>query len=165
MFLGSNIGNFTRLTAVQFLHQLQSALNPGDMVMIGFDLKKDPAKIMAAYNDKEGVTSAFNLNLLSRINREFGGDFKANNFLHTPYYDPVSGECRSYLISTKEQTVHIDGLNMQVHFKAWEAIHMEISTKFDVEGIHKLAKTSGFNIEANFFDEKRWFVDTVWSVG
>ncbi|MDA0194898.1 MAG: L-histidine N(alpha)-methyltransferase [Bacteroidetes bacterium] len=164
LFLGSNIGNFTKQIAIQFLDQLHSALNPGDLVMIGFDLKKDPSKILGAYSDKSGVTSAFNLNLLSRINRELGGNFNLNNFIHSPYYDPVSGECRSYLISTIEQTVHIDDLNMQAHFKAWEAIHMEISTKFDLDGTDELATTTGFKIEANFFDDKKWFVDSVWSV-
>jgi len=164
LFLGSNIGNFTKQIAIQFLHQLHSALNPGDMVMIGFDLKKDPLKILVAYSDKSGVTSAFNLNLLDRINRELGGDFNLDNFIHSPYYDPVSGECRSYLISTTEQTVHMDGLNMQAHFKAWEAIHMEIATKFDLGGIEEFAKTTGFNIEANFFNDNKLFVDSVWSV-
>ena len=164
LFLGSNIGNFTRPIAIQFLHQLRNGLAPNDLVMIGFDLKKDPSKILAAYNDKLGVTRDFNLNLLTRINNELGADFDIDTFLHYPYYDPVSGECRSYLISNCKQTVRIKNLNQEVHFKAWEAIHMEISSKFDLDTIQELAKTTGFEIEANFFDENDWFVDSVWRV-
>ncbi len=164
LFLGSNIGNFTRPITTQFLYQLKNALASGDLVMIGFDLKKDPSKILAAYNDSQGVTRDFNLNLLSRINRELGADFNTDNFIHYPYYDPAIGECRSYLISTCAHTVNIQSLNQNVHFKAWEPIHMEISTKFDLETVQELAQTTGFTIEANFFDENKWFVDSVWRV-
>lgn len=164
LFLGSNIGNFTRITATQFMHSLKNGLAEGDLVMIGFDLKKDPSKILRAYNDTEGVTRDFNLNLLTRINRELGADFQLNNFIHYPYYDPVSGECRSYLISNCSHTVKVKSLNQDVHFKAWEAIHMEISSKFDMESIQDLAERTGFAIEANFYDESKGYVDSVWKV-
>lgn len=164
LFLGSNVGNFTKPIATQFLYQLKNGLAPGDLVMIGFDLKKDPSKILAAYNDSKGVTRDFNLNLLTRINNELGANFNTTNFIHYPYYDPAIGECRSYLISTCAHTVNIQNLNQNVHFKAWEPIHMEISTKFDLETVQELAQTTGFSIEANFFDEDKWFVDSVWKV-
>ncbi|MEQ9423281.1 MAG: L-histidine N(alpha)-methyltransferase [Cyclobacteriaceae bacterium] len=164
LFLGSNIGNFKRITAIQFLHQLKAGLDKDDLVMIGFDLKKDPDKIFAAYNDERGVTKAFNLNLLTRINQELDADFNLDNFKHYPYYDPVSGECRSYLLSKCDQVVKINQLNQEVHFKAWEAIHTEISAKFDLDSIKDLATTAGFTIEANFFDKNRWYVDSVWRV-
>jgi len=164
LFLGSNIGNFTKATATKFLHQLKNGLAPGDLVMIGFDLKKDPSKILLAYNDSKGITRDFNLNLLTRINNELGADFDINNFIHYPYYDPDIGECRSYLISKCQHTVRIRNLEQDVYFKAWEPIHMEISTKFGLDDVQLLADNAGFKIEANFFDENKWFVDSVWRV-
>ena len=92
-----------------------------------------------------------------RINND-GNEFRR------PYYDPAIGECRSYLISNCKHTVKIRSLNQIVHFKAWEPIHTEISTKFDIETIYDLAQTTGFTIEANYFDENKWFVDSVWKV-
>ena len=132
--------------------------------MIGFDLKKDPSTILAAYNDSEGITRDFNLNLLDRINNELSADFDTSKFIHYPYYEPTIGECRSYLISTEAQTVKIQALNQEVHFRAWEPIHTEISTKFDLETIYELAETTGFSVVKNFFDDDKLFVDSVWQV-
>ncbi len=163
-FLGSNIGNFRRELAVQFLSSIKSNMRKGDCLLIGFDLKKDPKRILAAYNDVSGVTKAFNLNLLTRINRELGGDFNVEAFDHNPTYDPLTGECRSYLIARDPQTVNVRALNKQFHFKSWEPIYMEVSKKYDLYEIEELAATTGFRLVENFFDQERLFTDSIWEV-
>ncbi len=160
LFLGSNIGNFTDERAAVFLARLFEALHPGDMVLVGFDLKKDPRKILAAYDDSSGVTASFNLNLLDRINHELSGNFDRDAFQHYPFYDPVSGQARSYLVSRKEQTVKIGAHSF--HFRAWEPIHMEISRKFDPGETDSMASASGFNVIDHFFDSERNFLDALW---
>lgn len=165
LFLGANIGNFNEAEAVRFLSDLRTSLNADDLLMIGFDLKKDPNRIRAAYNDAAGVTRDFNLNLLQRINREFGADFDLHHFQHYPSYDPLSGEARSYLISTRAQTVRIPALQATFAFDAWEPIHVEISRKYDLKTITRLAGQSGFRILQHFFDQQDFFVDSLWQVG
>jgi L-histidine N-alpha-methyltransferase len=160
LFLGSNVGNFNKNTAASFLQQLSGALNPGDDVLIGLDLKKDPRIVQKAYDDDAGVTKAFNLNLLERINRELKADFNPEHFVHYAIYDPQDGSAKSYLISSKDQTVNL--LGKTISFAAWEAIHVETSQKFDQKMINTLAANSGFEIVKNFFDEKSYFVDTLW---
>jgi L-histidine N-alpha-methyltransferase len=164
MFMGANIGNMSQDDAEIFLQSLRRLLSKGDLLIIGFDLKKKPKQILAAYNDSQGITSAFNLNLIERINRELGGDFDIKNFEHYASYDPESGACKSYLISLKDQLVHI-GDAEAIHFAKNEAIHTEISQKYAVEDIEKLASGGGFQYRHNFFDTNRYFVDTVWAVG
>ncbi len=162
LFLGSNIGNFSMPQAVDFLGKLRNNLNPGDKVLIGFDLKKDPHMIRNAYDDPQGITSAFNLNLLRRINRELGGDFQLDAFKHFQSYDPTSGECRSYLISLKDQEVYVDACAKTYRFKKWEPLHVEVSRKFDSETIHSLASKCGFEVEEDFTDSDQLFVDSLW---
>jgi uncharacterized SAM-dependent methyltransferase len=136
----------------------------GDQLLIGFDLKKDPAVILAAYNDRAGITAAFNLNLLERINREYEANFDLNSFRHWPTYDPLSGEARSYLVSTREQTVQIELLHLQVHFAAWEAIHVETSAKYSLADIQTLADASGFTLQRHFLDQRAYFSDSLWQI-
>ena len=162
LFLGSNIGNFSSERSIEFLGSLRNYLTPADKVMIGFDLKKDPQVILNAYNDKSGVTRAFNLNLLERINREFHADFDISKFYHFPLYDPLTGQARSYLISKEKQVININDLNLVVSVDASEPIHMEISQKYDLEDITSLANSSGFNVINNLFDCKHYFVDSIW---
>src|ERR1700749_554974 len=107
LFMGANIGNMNIQQATQFCRQLHDHLKPGDLLLIGFDLKKHPRTILDAYNDRQGITRAFNLNLLTRINRELDADFDVDQFEHCPVYDPGTGACKSYLISLKEQDIHI----------------------------------------------------------
>lgn len=161
-FLGSNIGNFVKGEAELFLERLCSFLNPSDLLLMGVDLKKDPSIILSAYNDRAGVTTAFNLNLLERINKELGGDFDCDTFQHYPYYNPQTGECRSYLISKVEQTVTIGG--EPIHFRAWEAIFMEVSKKYDEKQLSELANAAGFNELSRFRDQEKWFADVLWEV-
>jgi L-histidine N-alpha-methyltransferase len=160
LFLGSNIGNYTLTEARDFCSSLRQYLVPGDLVLIGFDLKKDPQLISNAYNDKEGYTRDFNLNLLKRINRELGGDFRIDQFHHYPCYDPATGACKSYLVSKKEQVVHLDGND--IHFSDGETIYMEVSQKFTVSQTDELAHESGFRPLHYFYDSKKWFLDAVW---
>ena len=164
LFLGSNIGNFNASLALNLLSQLRSVLNPQDQVFIGFDLKKDPDIIMKAYNDPYGHTAAFNLNLLERINREMGADFNLQNFKHHETYNPRSGAAKSYLISLKDQQVYIEDLNRSFFFKKWESIFMERSQKYDMDMINDLAINSGFEIVRNFYDDRQYFVNSLWKL-
>lgn len=163
LFMGANIGNMDVAEARDFCKRLRGSLNKGDILIIGFDLKKDPKQILAAYNDAQGITAAFNLNLLSRINRELSADFKLENFEHYPYYDPESGACKSYLISLKDQVVRI-GEEAAIRFSAFEPIYMEISQKYSLHEIEEMARLTGFQSKHLFFDENKYFVDAVWVV-
>lgn len=163
-FLGSNIGNFRRDLAIDFLSSIQRNLKTGDFLLIGFDLKKDPKRILSAYNDLKGVTKAFNLNLLNRINRELGGNFQMDAFDHNPIYDPMTGECRSYLIAKSPQQVYLSTLDEAFEFKAWEPIYMEVSKKYDLDEIDDLAKETGFRVKKNLFDSDDLFTDSIWEV-
>jgi L-histidine N-alpha-methyltransferase len=161
MFLGSNIGNMPAEDAQNFCKELRNHLSPGDMVLIGIDLKKNPKTILAAYNDKEGITKRFNLNLLERMNRDLKANFDTTQFEHYPTYDPETGSCKSYLISLKEQDVNINGMET-IHFEKDEYIFMEISQKFTVEQTNQMAINAGFKPLHHFFDSKQWFIDAVW---
>ncbi|OCX50892.1 dimethylhistidine N-methyltransferase [Mucilaginibacter sp. PPCGB 2223] len=162
LFLGSNIGNMAVEQAESFCRELRNHLSPGDMALIGFDLKKNPKTILDAYNDKAGITRNFNLNLLTRINRELDADFVTAQFEHYPVYDPESGACKSYLISQADQQVHLRSLNRTVNFQQNEYIFMEISQKFTLQQTKDIAINTGF-IPANYmFDAKNWFTDAIW---
>ncbi len=162
LFLGSNIGNFSREQSIDFFKSLRFVLNPNDLLFIGFDLQKDPLTILAAYNDAKGVTAAFNMNLLTRINRELGADFSINGFSHYATYHPIDGAARSFLISRKAQTVYVEALNRQFEFAAWEPIFMEISQKYSLPMIENLARASGFEVAGYFFDEQKFYTDSLW---
>jgi L-histidine N-alpha-methyltransferase len=160
LMLGGNIGNDTPENAIDFCRKISSCLQEGDLVLIGFDLKKNPATILAAYNDAAGYTRDFNLNLLTRINRELEANFNLDQFEHYPTYDPASGACKSYLISKSKQTVSI--ADREIQFEKDEFVYMEISQKYDVEQINMMADLSGFVPVKHFFDSKNWFLDAVW---
>jgi dimethylhistidine N-methyltransferase len=162
LFLGSNIGNFSNTATEQFLSKLAQNLRKGDLLLIGFDLMKDPNVILSAYNDQLGVTKAFNINLLNRINNELGADFDLEAFTHFPTYNPVTGETRSHLVSTKDQEVTIEALEKTYQFKSWEAIHTEVSQKYSMKMIEDFAKNTGFRIVRNFTDRENYFVDSLW---
>ncbi len=164
LFLGSNIGNFNKAQTDAFLTQLEASLNIGDYVLIGFDLKKAISILNRAYNDSDGLTRAFNLNLLVRMNRELGAHFDVSAFEHYGFYHPVLGAMESYLISLKDQTVTIDAAGQDFHFKKHEAIHLEYSHKFSTTGITKLATRNGFEITELFSDHRDYFIDALWKV-
>jgi len=159
LFLGANIGNFKFNEMPEFCNSLRSLLSEGDMVFIGFDLKKDPEKILGAYNDKSGFTKEFNLNLLRRINKELNGNFEIKNFVHYPTYDPETGSCKSYLISIKEQTVKIE--NTLINFEKYEPVFMEISQKYSIKEIDEILIQCGFEVVTYFFDSNKYFTDVL----
>lgn len=161
LFLGSNIGNMELEEAYRFCFELRKNLNKGDVVVIGFDLKKEPNTILNAYNDAEGVTASFNLNLLERINKELDADFEVDKFEHFETYDPITGACRSYLISLENQSVSIS--DAVFHFEANEPVYMEVSQKFSIEDTHKIAVQSGFKAAHSIMDSNQWFVDVFWT--
>ncbi len=162
LFLGSNIGNFDRPRAVDFFRSLRLVMSDDDLLFTGFDLQKDPHVIVPAYDDTAGVTAAFNLNLLKRINRELGADFRVDYFTHYANYRPVEGSARSFLISREKQSVHIAALNRTFEFDQWEAVFMEISQKYSIRMIAEMADESGFEIKENFFDSKRYYCNSLW---
>lgn len=162
LFLGSNIGNMELEEAYDFCKQLNSKLNKGDVLVVGFDLRKNPATILNAYNDQTGITAAFNLNLLARINRELGADFDLRQFQHYQHYDPISGACRSYLVSLIDQKVTI--ADQTIYFRENELTYMEVSQKFSCSEIEQLARYAGFDSIGEISDAKNWFVDSVWQV-
>ena len=161
LFLGSNIGNFAPAEQLDFLRQLAAPLGLADRLLIGFDLRKDPRRIRAAYDDALGVTAAFNLNLLTRLNRELGADFDLAHWQHFTDYNPLNGAVRSYLVSTRAQTVYLPALQMHVAFAAWEAIHTENSWKFSPDQIAALAAEAGLRVVATFTDAASDFADVV----
>ncbi|MBO9703782.1 MAG: L-histidine N(alpha)-methyltransferase [Sporocytophaga sp.] len=162
LFMGGNIGNFSLQESINFYNELNKSLLAGDLVLTGFDLKKDPRLILKAYDDSEGITAKFNLNLLERINKEFSGDFKTENFSHFPYYDPTTGECKSFLLSTVNQSVRLKALDLNISFRAWESIQTEVSKKYSENEIEALADLTGFAKIHNFYDDNKYFTDSLW---
>jgi dimethylhistidine N-methyltransferase len=160
MFMGSTIGNMLPPDALAFCRELRNRLNAGDMVLIGYDLKKNPQTILAAYNDAAGVTKKFNINLLKRINRELGANFNTAKFIHYPTYDPQTGACKSFLVSTAKQEVNIG--EVTISFEKDEPVYMEISQKYSVKEIEEMAMGAGFKPVHYYFDSKKGFTDVLW---
>ncbi|RDV14314.1 L-histidine N(alpha)-methyltransferase [Pontibacter diazotrophicus] len=165
LFLGSNIGNFKADESKHFLQRICSNLSPGDKLLMGIDLRKDPDTILSAYNDASGVTAEFNLNLLRRINSELGGNFDIDQFRHYPIYNPHEGVMRSFLVSKKDQDVYIRDTGQTFHFDAWEAIHTENSHKYSLQQVSELGKACGFSVETVFQDDACGFADVLFTVG
>lgn len=157
LFLGSNISNFDIEEAHRFLRALRNVLQQGDALLLGADLKKDPAILEAAYNDALGVTSAFNLNVLTRINRELGGTFDLRSFQHKAFYNEEMGRIEIYIESLVDQRVRIEKLDLEVEFAAGELIHTENSYKYDIAGIERLAAETGFELSHTWLDSQERF--------
>jgi L-histidine N-alpha-methyltransferase len=164
LFMGANIGNFSMPEASAFMTTIAGHLCKSDLILIGFDLKKDPRIIQEAYDDPHGLTRQFNLNLLTRLNRELDADFVLANFSHYPYYDPESGTAKSFLISMKQQSVHMLAPRSTVHFKRWEPIQTEVSQKYEVPVIENLLGRSGLKAVNFYFDPQRYFCDVLASL-
>nr|WP_299385082.1 L-histidine N(alpha)-methyltransferase [Allomuricauda sp.] len=157
LFLGSNIGNLLHEQAVEFLGNLKDSLNDGDLVLMGFDQKKNPQTVLDAYNDATGITAAFNKNILARINRELGGNFNLDQFLHWEVYDPETGTAKSFLVAKEAQEVTIESLGLQIRLNRWETIHTEISQKYDDAVVEWLAERSGLKIVEEFTDDQQLY--------
>ncbi len=162
LFFGSTIGNFNEGIWQDLLTNITDQMLPSDYLLIGFDMLKDPQVIEAAYADSQGVTKAFNLNLLQRINDELGADFDLNCFEHHSFYNPYLQRAESYLLSEKDQTVTINELGITVPFYAWEAIHTEISRKFAPYEIVNAAMANNCTIVNTYTDSQGWFTDSLW---
>lgn len=154
-FPGSTIGNFTPEEALGFLQGVREMLGPGGMLLIGVDLKKEKRVLDAAYDDAQGVTAEFNLNLLHRINRELGGDFQVKRFRHKAFYDEAKGWIEMHLESLYSQFAHVDGRRFD--FRAGETIHTEISCKYSVEEFQRLARGARFHPEKVWTDPANLF--------
>ena len=157
LWLGSSIGNFEQEEAIQFLKNSITSLSPGDFFLIGFDLKKEKTILEKAYNDAQQVTAEFNLNLLTRINRELGGEFDLDKFTHQAVYNNKKNRIEMYLISTCEQDVYIADLDRSYHFRKNERIHTENSHKYSLEMIENLSRQVGMKIIRKWFDPQHYF--------
>ncbi|WP_027376831.1 L-histidine N(alpha)-methyltransferase [Kaistella palustris] len=161
MFIGSNLGNMVDEVAVQFLAKISRHLKSGEKLLLGLDLMKSAEIILPAYNDAAGITRDFNLNLLKRINREFGADFNIAEFEHVPEYDESEGIAKSYLKSTKAQKVFIRDLGRSFDFDEGEKIHTEISRKYNDMILNDLMKGTSLEIEQKFLDSRKYFADYI----
>lgn len=155
LFLGGNLGNFDPPAAVAFLRQIAAAMQPEDTLLLGLDLHKDPAVLNAAYDDAQGVTARFNLNLLRRLNRELGADFDLGAFRHRAFYNLEEGCVEMHLVSLREQQVTVAGESFR--FRAGESIHTENSYKYTFAQIHSLAHAAGLSLRQRWTDDRTYF--------
>jgi dimethylhistidine N-methyltransferase len=156
-FLGSSIGNFTPQECDRFLQQVTTVLAPGDYFLIGIDLQKPQPILEAAYNDAQGVTAAFNLNILSHLNWRFQGNFDLNLFTHQAIYNQADAQIEMHLYSQASHSVSLNDLNLDIFFQAGESILTEISRKFDLETIQAQLAAKGLNTVRIWTDEQQWF--------
>lgn len=161
MMLGSNIGNMLHPEALDFLRNLRDIMREEDLLFIGMDQKKNPETILAAYNDPEGITAAFNKNLLVRINNEMGGNFDIKKFRHWETYNPETGTAKSFLVATEAMEIEIKELDLKIQLDRWETIHTEISQKYDDRTVEWMAKKTKLEIVEIFTDSKGYFKNYV----
>jgi L-histidine Nalpha-methyltransferase len=161
LFLGSTIGNFDRPAGVKFLAEVRRILEPGDSLLLGTDLEKPSAQVLAAYDDELGVTAAFNLNLLARINRELDADFDLRQFSHMATINHEARSVEMHLRSKRRQTVSIPAAELDVEFLEGETIWTESSHKYSTEEIFQMARDSGFRCEAQWVDEQWPFAENL----
>jgi dimethylhistidine N-methyltransferase len=157
LFLGSSIGNFEPIEIEAFLNMTQKTLTETDFILIGFDLVKDRKVLNAAYNDAQGVTEAFNFNILQRINRELDGNFNITKFEHKSYFNEKYSRIEMHLVSKENQIITIGALNTKIFFKRNETIHTENSHKFTPEMIFSYAKNANLEVVDTFTDPKEYF--------
>lgn len=162
LFLGSNIGNFKPRQQQQFIENLWFSLQNEDQVLVGFDLKKAYATIQHAYHDTDGITAAFTLNLLHRINQELGGQFPVDQFSFYASYNPLVGANQAFLYSQQQQEIWIEAVGRSFHFDAFEPILVEQSYKFNLSEVEHMAQQSGFRVIDHFQDDHAYFVDSLW---
>lgn len=164
LFLGSNIGNFEPQQRHEFLQALKNSLNSGDQVAIGFDFKKETSFLNNAYNDANGVTEAFNKNILKRVNTELGGEFDLDLFKFYAAYNPFQGAVQSTLMAKKAQNVKVGALGQSFTFDEWEPVHTESSYKFSESEIKELADENGFHQVALWKDSRDMYGNAIWTV-
>jgi L-histidine Nalpha-methyltransferase len=161
MFLGSTIGNFDRAAGVKFMAEIRRILEPGDSLLLGTDLEKPSAHLIKAYDDEIGVTAAFNLNLLARINRELDADFDLSQFEHEARINSEARSVEMHLRSLRRQTVRIPAADLRVEFGEGETIWTESSHKYSPQEVFQMAKNSGFVCQAQWIDEQWPFAENL----
>jgi len=161
LFLGSTIGNFDRPAGVKFLAEVRRILEPGDSLLLGTDLEKSSAQLLKAYDDELGVTAAFNLNLLARINRELDADFDLGQFVHTARINREARSVEMHLRSKRRQTVRIPAADLRVEFLEGETIWTESSHKYSVDEVFQMARNAGFSCQAQWIDEQWPFAESL----
>ena len=162
LFLGSNIGNFEPHCGLEFLRRLRRSLREGDALLMGADLVKPAARLVSAYDDPTGVTAAFNLNLLARINRELDGDFNLRQWEHAALYNGAEKRIEMHLRSRVQQAARIPGADLRVAFREGETIWTESSHKFTLSDLERLARQNGFMPEAVWVDREWPFAESLW---
>jgi dimethylhistidine N-methyltransferase len=161
LFLGSTIGNFDRMAGLKFLNQVRRTLRPGDSLLLGTDLIKPDAQLIAAYDDELGVTAAFNLNLLSRINRELGANFDLTDFEHVARINYLSRSVEMHLRSRRPQRVDIPAAGVRIDFLEGETIWTESSHKYSPDDVVHMARTTGFRCDVQWIDEQWPFAESL----
>jgi L-histidine N-alpha-methyltransferase len=161
LFLGSTIGNFEHPADVNFLRKVRQILQPGDALLLGTDLEKPVPQLIAAYDDSLGVTAAFNLNLLARINRELDADFDLDQFEHVAKFNQDARSVEMHIRSRKQQTVTIPAADLSVEFAEGETIWTESSHKYSLEEISRIAEKSGFRCDAVWIDDEWPFAENL----
>jgi len=157
LWMGSNVGNFHRAEAADFLGEVRECMADSDALLLGVDMRKDAAVLRSAYNDAEGVTARFNLNVLDRINQHLGGDFDRDAFDHRADWNDADGRIEMYLVSRKRQRVAIRGLDLDVELEAGERIHTENSYKYSQEELGALSAGCGLRLAHQWTDARGWF--------
>jgi L-histidine N-alpha-methyltransferase len=161
LFLGSTIGNFDRPAGVKFLASIRHMLEPGDSLLLGTDLEKSGAQLVRAYDDNLGVTAAFNLNLLARINRELDADFDLGQFVHEARINHEARSIEMHLVSRRRQTISIPAAEIMVELLEGESIWTESSHKYSIDEICKTASDAGFRCDAQWIDEEWPFAESL----
>ncbi|HZS12371.1 MAG TPA: L-histidine N(alpha)-methyltransferase, partial [Nitrospirales bacterium] len=159
---GSTLGNFERPAAESFLREIRRALRPGDALLLGTDLEKSESDLLLAYDDPLGVTAAFNLNLLARINRELAADFNLCHFHHAVRYDRAHRRIEMHLRSDRRHTVHINGAGLTCTFAADETIWTEACHKFNLDELRTMALRTKFLPQAYWLDAEWPFAENLW---
>jgi dimethylhistidine N-methyltransferase len=162
LFLGSTIGNFDRPAGLKFLAQVRRILKPGDSLLLGTDLEKPGAQLLNAYDDEIGVTAAFNLNLLARINRELDADFDLRQFTHVARINREARSVEMHLQSKRRQTVRIPAADLSVDFLEGETIWTESSHKYSAGEVFQMARETGFCCQSQWIDEQWPFAENLW---
>ncbi len=165
LFLGSTIGNFEPTAALGFLRQIRSMLEPGDFLLLGTDLMKPVPVLLSAYDDALGVTAAFNLNLLARVNRELGGHFILAQFEHQARFNEAARSIEMHIAAKQAQAVSIDAAEMTIAFRAGESIWTESSHKYRTPEVARMAAESGFTCSAQWIDQEWGFAENLWIAG
>jgi len=161
LFLGSTIGNFDRSAGMKFLSEVRYILEPGDSLLLGTDLEKPSAQLLAAYDDELGVTAAFNLNLLSRVNHELGADFDLREFAHRAKINHEARSVEMHLESQRRQLVSIPAAEVVIEFLEGETIWTESSHKYSIDEVIETARDAGFRCDAQWIDEQWPFAENL----